>query len=182
MTIGVGMGKSDEARRLLSRLLPSSHPTVLDADALNIMADTPELLGLLGENTVLTPHLREFSRLTGKSVDEIKNEPLALAREFCERYNTNLVLKDKVSFIVLADGRAFANTTGNSTLSKGGSGDILAGLIGSLLAQGMTMEKALPTATFLHGKAGERAGELFGQRGALARDVIAQIPSVIKEF
>ncbi len=181
--LGVGMGKSNDARKLLCRLLSSLRcPTVIDADALNIISDTPQLFDLLSAHTVLTPHIMEFSRLTGKSVDEIKKDPLGQAMEFCKEYKTNIVLKDKVSFAVLSDGVAYANTTGDSTLSKGGSGDILAGLIGSLLAQGMPVEKAVPAAVYIHGRAGERAGERLGQRGALARDVIAEIPNVIKEY
>ncbi len=181
--IGVGMGKGSEARGLLCRLLSSLKcPTVVDADALNIISDTPELLETLGAHTVLTPHVMEFSRLTGNSVDQIKKDPLGLAKAFCQKYKTNLVLKDKISFTVLFDGTAIANTTGDSTLSKGGSGDVLAGLIGSLLAQGMPMERAVPGAVYIHGRAGESAGERLGQRGALARDVIGEIPKVIKEY
>jgi len=157
-------------------------PVIIDADALNIISDMTELKEYLGENTVLTPHLMEFSRLTGLDVGTIKASPLKYAREFCEKYGTNLVLKDKTTYIVLFDGSAFMNTTGDSTLSKGGSGDILAGLIGSLLAQKMPICDALPTAVYLHGKAGERAGEKLGQRGALARDVILSLAEEIKQF
>ena len=183
LVIGVGMGKDDTSRRLLSRLLERVKvPTVLDADALNIISDMTELKEQLGENTVLTPHLMEFSRLTGLDINTIKEDPLNHAREFCKRYGTNLVLKNKTTHIVLSDGSAFVNTTGDSTLSKGGSGDILAGLTGSLLAQKIPMRDALCTAVFLHGKAGERAGEKFGQRGALARDVILSLAEEIRQF
>lgn len=183
VTVGVGMGKSDMARRLLDRILTSTAiPTVIDADGLNVMSDTPDLLDRLGAHTVITPHLMEFSRLTGLSIPEIKKDKVAAAVEFSKKYGTNVVLKDHISVIALADGTVYANTTGDSTLSKGGSGDILAGLIGSFLAQGLTMEKAVPFAVYLHGRAGEKAGEKFGQRGALARDVIKELALTIKDF
>lgn len=183
VTIGVGLGRSEDARKLLYQVLSRvAVPTVIDADGLNVISDTPELCDLLGNHTVLTPHIMEFSRLTGKSVDEIKAAPLDLAKAFCQKYNTNMILKDSVSLVVLASGKTFANTTGDSTLSKGGSGDILAGLTGSLLAQGMSLEEALPLAPYLFGKAGERAGCTWGQRGALARDVIKELALTIEEY
>ncbi|MBR6632911.1 MAG: NAD(P)H-hydrate dehydratase [Clostridia bacterium] len=183
LTVGVGLGKSDIARKLLYRILSVVRkPTVIDADALNIISDTHELLGFLGTHTVLTPHLLEFSRLTGVSVDGISKDTFAYAQDFAKRYNTNLVLKDKISVIALANGETFANVTGDSTLSKGGSGDVLAGLIGSLLAQGMPMERAVPTAVFLHGRAGEQAGKRWGVRGALARDLLKELALTIKDF
>lgn len=183
LTVGMGLGKSDTARKLLYRITSAvKRPTVIDADALNIMADTPELFEFLGGHTVLTPHLLEFSRLAHVGVDEVRKDTFSYARSFAKKYNTNLVLKDKVSVIALANGEVFANVTGNSTLSKGGSGDVLAGLIGSLIAQGMTMEKAIPTAVFLHGRAGERAGERWGERGALTRDLIKELALTVKDF
>ncbi len=183
VAIGVGMGKSDMARKLFYRIISCSMaPTVIDADGLNILADTPELFEFIGENTVLTPHIMEFSRLSGKSVAEIKKDSVSSAREFALRYSTNVILKDKVSVIVLADGTTFLNESGNSTLSKGGSGDILTGMIASLLAQGMSISKALPAAAYLHGLCGVRAGEKLTQRSALARDVISTIPEVLWEL
>lgn len=183
VAVGVGMGRSDTARRLLDSILTTSHvPTIIDADALNIISDTEELFSYLSENTVLTPHVMEFSRLSGLSVKEIKNDPISVASTFVREHHTNLVLKDKESVVALSDGTVYVNTTGDSTLSKGGSGDILAGLVGSLIAQGLPIAAALPRAVWLHGKAGERAGEQYGVRGALARDVIKELALTIKDF
>lgn len=183
VTVGVGMGKSKTARLMLERILSQARvPIVIDADALNIISETEELFRFLGKNTVLTPHMLEFSRLSGLPVDEIKKDPISAARNFSFKYGTNLVLKDRESVIVLSDGTVYVNTTGNSTLSKGGSGDVLAGLVGSFIAQSIPIEKALPYAVYLHGRAGERAGEHFGVRGALARDVIKELAYTIKDF
>ncbi|MBE6701050.1 MAG: NAD(P)H-hydrate dehydratase [Ruminococcaceae bacterium] len=183
VAIGMGMGKSDFATRLLERVISSyKKPLVVDADAINMISQNPELLSLLGDNTVLTPHLGEFSRLIGKSVDEILSSPEKFARDFSRTYNTNLVLKNNVTVISLKDGTTFINTTGNSTLSKGGSGDILSGFIASLLAQGSDIKNALVTATYLFGKAGERAGEKWGMRGALARDIIQSLALTVKDY
>lgn len=183
ISIGMGMGRGENAKKLLREILTDAEqPTVIDADALNIMSEDNTLFPLLKGNAVLTPHLGEFSRLTGRSIAEIKESTVPLAREFSRRHNVCLVLKDNRTHIAFPDGRVFVNTTGDSTLSKGGSGDILAGLIGSLLAQGEDLTSVVISAVYLHGKAGERAGAIFGQRGALARDVINEIPNVIKEY
>lgn len=183
VTVGVGMGKGETARRLLDRILTSvKAPAVIDADALNIISDTPDLKGRLNANTVITPHIMEFSRLTGLSVAEIKQDTVSAAAAFAKDHGTNVVLKDKNTVTALADGTVLVNTTGDTTLSKGGSGDVLAGLIGSLLAQGLPIEQAVPYGVHLHGRAGERAGRRLGVRGALARDVIAELALVIKDF
>ncbi len=176
IALGVGMGKSNEAYSLVDRILSSlCRPAVIDADALNIMSENPELLGYLGESTVVTPHIKEFSRLTGKSIDEIKKDTVSSAVGFAVKYGTNIVLKDSVSVVALCDGTYRTVTSGDSTLSKGGSGDILTGMIGSLLAQGLPIGDAAYNAAHLHGLAGKAAGESCGQRSALARDVLNEL-------
>ena len=127
-------------------------PVVIDADGLNILAKSQTLISHLNDKVVLTPHLAELSRLTGESIDKIKNNIFKIS------------------------------ASGDSSLSTGGTGDVLAGMIGSFLAQGMALDRAVVSAVYLHGKAGKKAGERLGQHGVIARDVIAEIPSVLKEY
>ncbi len=180
IVIGVGLGKKSEAVRLLERVLTASKvPLVIDADAINIIAENLDLLTLLHENTVLTPHLGELSRLTGLDVKYISENPDKVALGFAKKYKTNIVAKSKVSYIALSNGDIYKNTRGSSALSKGGTGDVLTGIMAALIAGGVEMEKAIPEAVLIHAIAGERAGELYGERGALTRDIIKALTTVI---
>ena len=180
IVIGVGLGKSCEAVRLLERVLTSSKvPLVVDADAVNIIAENPDLLSLLHEKTVLTPHVGELSRLTGLDAKYVSENLDKVTLDFAKKYKTNIVGKSKVSYIALANGDLYKNTRGSSALSKGGTGDVLTGIISSLIAGGVEMERAIPEGVFIHSMAGERAGEIYGERGALTRDIIKALAEVI---
>lgn len=179
IVLGVGMGKSVIASRIVERVLTkSTTPTVVDADALNLMAENPDLLTLLSPTTVVTPHVGELSRLTGLDIPFVRDNLERVATDFALQYNTNIVAKSNVSYIALCNGDIYRNTTGNSSLSTGGSGDILTGIIAAFMAGGMKMEEALPAAAFLHGKAGERAGDALGERSVMARDIIKELTTV----
>lgn len=181
VVIGVGMGKSTASSRLLERvLLRAKCPVVIDADALNLMSENRELLKLLSENTVVTPHVAELARLTGKLLDEVKNDLERAVGDFAKEHKTYAVGKSSTSFIAFPDGSSIKHDHPNSTLSKGGTGDILTGIIASLLAEKIPMKKALPLALSIHSEIGERARERYGERGALARDIIREIPNAIK--
>ena len=181
--IGMGLGQSAFAHRLLEYIiLKSRTPLVIDADGINILSLAPQLLEKLPRDTVLTPHLMEFSRLTGLEIDYIKKNKPLLAEDFAKKYGVTLVLKDRETLIAFPDSSLVLVASGDSTLSKGGSGDILSGMIASLLAQGTEPARAVPTAVFLHGLAGKKAGERLTQYGARARDIIDEIPNTIKEF
>lgn len=181
VVIGVGMGRSTFALRTLERVLTRcSLPLVVDADAINLIAENDDFFALLNDRMVLTPHIAEFSRLTGLSFDEIKKNPEKCATDFVKKYNVNLVLKDKETVIALSDGSVYMNKSGSSALSKGGTGDVLTGIIASFIAQGVSLENATVWATFIHGKAGELAGERLGERGTMARDIIMEIPNALK--
>lgn len=182
-SIGMGLGQSVFAHRVLEHAILKCHtPLVIDADGINILSHTPDLLEKLPRDTILTPHLMEFSRLTGESVDNVKKNKLSLARGFADKYGVTLVLKDAETVVAFPDADMILVSSGDSTLSKGGSGDILSGVIASLLAQGMKKEMAVPTAVYLHGLAGKRTGERLTPYGALARDIIEEIPNTLKEF
>ena len=176
IVLGVGLGRSDFASRLTERVLTLKKAfTVVDADALNIMAENKDLLNLLSPDTVVTPHIKEMSRLTGLEVEYILENPEKVALEFSKKYNTNVVLKNKVTYVALADGDIYENREGSSALSKGGSGDILTGVIASLVAQGVKVKEAIVYGVYIHSLAGRVAGEKLGERRVLARDILNEL-------
>jgi NAD(P)H-hydrate epimerase len=130
---------------------------------------------------VLTPHLMELSRLTGAPLEQLRRDALTVGRAFAREYQVTLVLKDAYTNTVSADGQVLINTTGNAGLAKAGSGDVLAGIIGALAAQGISPEIAAASGVWLHGAAGDMAARNYSQYGMLARDVIQALPQVFLE-
>lgn len=170
--IGPGIGQEEETAKLLKLLIQEwKHPAVLDADALNILASHPTWLAFLPLNTILTPHVREFERLTGKAVNGF--ERLEKQREFSQRFGLVVVLKGAYSSISLPDGRVFFNPTGNPGMATAGSGDVLTGIILGLLAQGYSAADAAMTGVFLHGLAGDLAIGHQSHESLLAGDIVA---------
>jgi ADP-dependent NAD(P)H-hydrate dehydratase len=179
LVIGPGLGQSPLARRRVLQLIKFDKPMVLDADALNILAR--KWPAGFKASAVLTPHPGEMRRLTGKSVPTDDAGRIELANTFARSKKIVLVLKGERT--VVSDGaRYFINTTGDSSLSKGGSGDLLSGMLGCLLAQKMDRFDAACVAVHLHGRAGELAGAKLGRRCVLSRDVIAELPAAINEI
>ena len=158
VALGPGLGRGKETERLVHALLwQARQPMVLDADGLNALQGCPERLDdRRGRATILTPHDGEFARLSGRTLEELASPSRAdYACEFAERYGRCLVLKGHRTLIALPDGTLYRNTTGSSALSKGGSGDVLTGLIASLLCQGAGAAEAAALGVWLHGRAGE---------------------------
>src|ERR1035437_2117459 len=157
LAIGPGLGQSPETVKFTTGLLAATKiPAVIDADALNILAAKPVLLAKLakGRTLVLTPHPGEMARLTGLTVAEVQARRLETARAFAERLGVTLVLKGARTLIAHPDGRVAVNTTGNPAMAKGGSGDLLTGLIAGLLAQyPRDVARAVEAAVYLHGLA-----------------------------
>ena len=151
--VGPGLGmRKDCAWTHLNR----SIPTVADADAVNLIADKAvQGIDLPMANMLLTPHPAEFGRLVDKRAKEVEDDRFRLARDYATRKGCVLLLKGRYTIIALPDGRMFVNTTGNTGLSKGGSGDVLAGYAGGLLAQGYTLVEAAIISAYLHGKAAD---------------------------
>jgi ADP-dependent NAD(P)H-hydrate dehydratase / NAD(P)H-hydrate epimerase len=151
-------------------------PTVIDADGLNCLGEDPEVLLEAAGPRILTPHPGEMARLTEQPISTIQEEREAAAVQFAERYRCVVVLKGQGT--VVADGQAapHINTTGNSGMATGGTGDILTGLIGGLLAQGMTGMNAALLGVYLHGLAGDIAAERKTARALIASDVNDALP------
>jgi ADP-dependent NAD(P)H-hydrate dehydratase / NAD(P)H-hydrate epimerase len=145
-------------------------PLLIDADALNILAENKSWLEELPENTVLTPHPGEFDRLFGQSMTSYERHQKQL--KFAKKYKIIIVLKGAHTMIALPDGRCFINSTGNAGMATGGSGDVLTGLITSLLAQGYSSEHASIIAVYIHGLSGDLALEEQSQESLIAGDLI----------
>ncbi len=185
---GCGLSVTPTSRRLLSDLLhivdTSKTPLLLDADALNLLARNPSLVKY-ASGAVLTPHMGEMSRLTGKSIQEILDSPAETAYAYARRHALVCVLKDHQTVVSDGGEEIYINTTGNSGMSVGGSGDVLAGIIGGILAQrknaDVPLRELVCLGVYLHGAAGDLAAEHLSEYSVMARDIIAGISRVIKE-
>lgn len=176
LACGPGLGKSGEAVRLLEQALKCPLPVVLDADALNILADDGRLEGNLYNRVapaIMTPHPAEAARLLSASVREVQSDRVAAARELTRRYGCHIALKGCGTVIATVDGRWWINSTGNPGMATAGMGDVLTGLIVALLAQNWPAELALLGAVHLHGAAADRlVAEGIGPIGIAAGEVI----------
>lgn len=179
--IGCGLGQGEGAKRLLQLLLKEvKTPLLLDGDALNILSGHMEWLENHQQPIVVTPHLLEMSRMTKQPVEQIKAQIVKTAREFAKRYRVCCVLKDTRTIVAATEGLAYINLTGNSGMAVGGSGDVLAGMICSFMAQGLPVEKAAVLGVHLHGCAGDHAAKEKGEYGMLASDLAQSIPFVMR--
>jgi NAD(P)H-hydrate epimerase len=179
LAIGPGLGQNPETVKFTIGLLSATNiPAVIDADALNMLATQPKLLAKLakGRTLVLTPHPGEMARLAGIPVAEVQADRLGVAREFAQRNGVTLVLKGARTLIAHPDGRVAVNTTGNPGMAKGGSGDLLTGLIAGLLAQYPNdPAQAVEAAVTLHGLAGDLAVREADEHTLLATDSLAHL-------
>lgn len=153
-------------------------PIIIDADAINAMAASKYFSFPL--NSIITPHPAELSRLTGVNVDEIQQNRAKWAWEASREFDCIVLLKGHESIIAVPNGRIFINHTGNSALSKAGSGDVLTGMIAGFCAQGLSLENAACVSVFLHGLAGDLASKNLSEYSVLASDLIKYIPIAIK--
>lgn len=177
--VGPGFGVEENVNLLRAIFQKFQKPLVLDADAISILGENPELISLIPKGSILTPHLKEFDRLLGKSSNH--KERLEKAADFCKKWNINLLIKGANSVICLTDGRQVFNSTGTLYMASGGSGDVLTGMITSFLGQGYSPENALICGVFHHGLAGEIAGKTK-RRGTTATDIIEAIPQTFIEL
>lgn len=172
---GCGLGKDRRTVKALASLLACGKPTVIDADALNLISASPELKSLVPAGSVLTPHLGELRRLTGGWEGE--EEKLEKAAALAASLSSVVVVKGAHTMTVSPDGRAFFNSTGTPGMAKGGCGDVLAGYIGGLLARGCSPLSAAIVGVYRHGAAGERAEAVFGSEAMNSSDVVSFLKS-----
>lgn len=172
--VGPGLGLSDDAQRMVRHLIQDAQvPLVMDADALNIMAENKTWLSFLPAKTILTPHPKEFERLFGKTSNAF--ERLELLREKSLQHGIIIVLKGANTAIAMPNGTVFFNSTGNPGMATAGSGDVLTGMILSLLAQRYAPEEAAVIGVYLHGLAGDIAASEIGQEALIASDITEHI-------
>ena len=172
--VGPGLGKDDDAQRLVRSLIQDAKvPLVMDADALNILGENKTWLSFLPAKTILTPHPKEFERLFGKTSTSF--ERLELLREMAVKHGIVIVLKGAYTATAMPNGTVFFNSTGNPGMATAGSGDVLTGMILSLLAQRYTPEEAAVLGVYLHGLAGDFAAEHYSQEAMIASDITENI-------
>ena len=174
--IGPGLGRSEETEAaLLEQLRSCQTPLVVDADALNILANHRHALNNLPKGSILTPHPKELERLVGKCQDSY--ERLTKAIELAHTAKVHIVLKGANSAIITPNGKCFFNPTGNPGMATAGSGDVLTGIILALLAQGYAADEAAKIGTFVHGLAGDFARKKTGVISLMAGDIINNLPT-----
>lgn len=195
VAVGPGIGRSEAAAAALEKLLaclpqhPGIRTTVLDADALNIISERPEMLAMIPEGSVLTPHVGELSRLLRAAgsrgvLEDVAPagatwrddlHKVALVRQFCARLKSVIVLKGAHTMVCSPDGRCFFNMSGNPGMAKGGSGDVLTGLVAGLAARGYDSLSAAILGVWFHGLAGDAAAALRGMEAMNAEDILENI-------
>lgn len=181
IVIGPGLGQSKQAQEMVEIVrTTASIPVVWDADGLNILAKSTQDLLLPHTEYVMTPHLGEFSRLTNNSVEWIQNSLVDYAIDFARTYDVICVLKDFRTVTANPYGLSYLNLTGNNGMATGGSGDVLAGMIGAFLAQGQKGMDAAAYGVYLHGMAGDLAREKMGTHSIMASDIIEALKDIWK--
>ncbi|MCK5759953.1 MAG: NAD(P)H-hydrate dehydratase [Candidatus Delongbacteria bacterium] len=180
--VGPGLSVHPETKKVVRRLIQksSSKPIVLDADALNIMAEQNELFEKMGPNVVLTPHNSEMARMINTSKELFLLERIEIVTQKAIDWNCYIILKGTPTLIAYPDGRMFTHINKNPAMAVGGIGDTLSGIIVSLLGQKIPMEKAIVTALYIHSIAGRYATEKYGEVSMLPSDLIKEIPNAIK--
>ena len=174
--IGCGMGNNGDTARLVKELTEASEfPIVIDADGINALSDSIDIIKESKAPVILTPHPGEMARLCSVSVREVEENRVKIAKDFAVKYGCVLVLKGANSIVATPSGEVYFNMTGNPGMSTGGSGDVLAGIILSLLAQGFGAPEAAKAAVYLHGEAGDKAAAKRGERGMLPTDLIEEL-------
>ena len=182
LAIGPGLGQLPGAETLLLELLNRTRvPVVLDADALNLLARHPQKTNATGRTMVLTPHPGEMARLAGITTQEVQADRERLAREFAQRHGVTLVLKGWRTLVAHPDGTVAVNTTGNPGMAKGGSGDILTGIVAAMLAQyPRDVANAVNAAVYLHGLAADFAVRRQDEHTLLATDTVAHLSQAFR--
>ena len=181
VALGPGMGTNDMTVDAIDRFLKNRNlPCVLDADALNCIASRPMLFESIPQKSILTPHAAEFERIFGKF--DTEEERLKKAIEIAKSHKLIIVLKAHHTMVVDTTGKVYINTTGNAGMATAGSGDVLTGIISSLLAQGYSPQFSAIMGVYIHGEAGNLAEKVHGSYGMIASDIVDHIGRAIKEI
>jgi len=172
MLIGCGLGTSDEVKKRVIRLVKECEcPIILDADGINVLSDNINVITEAKKGILLTPHPVEFSRVSGLTLENICDNRIECTAEFSKKYGCNILLKGAGTIICSADGRICINPIACSALAKGGSGDVLAGMIASFAAQGVGLYESAVIGAYLHGCAGEELAREYSEYGVMPSDI-----------
>ena len=183
VAIGPGLSRNPGTQRLIRKLIVSlKKPVVLDADGLNALEGRAKLFKRAKAPVVITPHPGEMSRLSALSVKKISTAKEKVAKEFANKYNVVCVLKGHRTVVAGPGGRIYVNSTGNPGMAKGGTGDVLTGMIASFIGQGIGPFDAARLGVYLHGLAGDLAAKDKGEVSMLASDLLNKIPAAIKKL
>ena len=188
LAIGPGLSQHPETVEFIHQLIQENHQRklnlriVIDADGLNALAQKKELLQLLDEKAVLTPHPGEMSRLIDIPVAKIEADRVHTSEEFANEYGVTLVLKGAPTITSDANSNTWINSTGNAGMATAGMGDVLTGVIAGLIAQDKSLEMAAPLGVYLHGLAGDIVAEQKGMHGLIASDVLNALPQTISSL
>jgi hydroxyethylthiazole kinase-like uncharacterized protein yjeF len=187
LLLGCGLGQSQPTVRFIRSILIGRHKPalpslVLDADALNTLADTPGYWKLLTTDAILTPHPGEMARLTGMSVEEVQSDRVGVAKKWAGEWNKTIVLKGAYTVVASPEGRVKVSLIANPGLASAGTGDVLTGAIAGLVAQGLSLFDAATCGVYLHAEAGEMVKARLGDAGMLASDLLPELPQVIKRL
>lgn len=181
--LGCGLSQTSDTKRIVDLVLKNTYCNiVLDADALNCISDDLDMLGDLRVTPIITPHIGEMARLCSMTVEQVKESAKDVAKLFAKDNNVIVVLKSHKTIIATPTGELYENETGNPCLAKGGSGDVLAGIIASFVAQGFEPQNAAIIGVYLHGTAADMLAEEMSEYSVLARDLIDKLPFALKEL
>ena len=181
VALGPGLGLDPETQDLSRQLIAEApRPMVVDADALSALGGHLDALDRAPAPRLLTPHPGEMARMLGVSVSQIQADRFESVRSFCVGHRVSLALKGAGTVIGAPDGRLIVNPTGNPGMAKGGSGDVLTGMVGAFLARGLEPEAALQAGCYLHGLAGDLACAEWGEEATIAGDIIEAIPAALR--
>ena len=182
VVLGCGIGVNEDTKALCEYVIKNSEvPIILDADGINCINGRISILKEVKAPIVLTPHPLEMARLTSKTIAEIQSKRIEIAKSFAKETNAVLVLKGANT--VVTDGeKVFVNLTGNPSMAMGGTGDMLSGMIGAFIAQGMSALNAAKCAVYIHGLCGDTAAQKLSQRGMLVCDMMEQLGALMSEF
>lgn len=181
--VGCGMGWTKLTEKIVYRLVKELKiPLIIDADGINVISENIDILKEIKSDVILTPHIKEMSRLIKKDTDYVLKNKFEVAKNFSKKYNLTLILKDHKTVISDVNGCLYLNATGNESMAKGGTGDVLAGMTGSLVAQGVSTLNSSIISVFIHGRSGDICKEKFSSFSVTPTDIINNLSEVFLEF
>jgi NAD(P)H-hydrate epimerase len=181
VVIGPGLSLQEETVKLVKELTAAvKKPLIIDGDGLTAISENPEILRGRKAATILTPHMGEMARLTGKSAAEISSNKIAVLRETADKLKTTIILKGAHSLVGASDGNIYINLSGNAGMATAGSGDVLTGCIAAMYGMGLNPDEAARKGVFLHGYAGDLAAAKKGADGITAKDIMEYLPRALK--